>query len=344
MDVNIYNFKNYFDKKFINFFKNKLKKDLSFLKNKQIKLYLNYLIKFSKEGKRIRPFIFYNVVKAHNLKNKKNIINIMIAFELLHLFALIQDDVMDKAKTRRDIQTINQFIFKNSNTYNNKIKKHYSNSLAILISDIVFNIFYDIISKLNNKKIINEFYKTINEVVTGQIIDLYLANNKNLNPSLVSIQNKNNLKTSYYTFIRPLIIGGIFCKIKSSEIKKLEKIGILLGDIFQAQDDLFDYYLSKNDKDRFNDLKEGQKTYITYYMLNKSSYKKTFSKFFYKKLNNEDKKIINNLILKSGTQNYIQNKIKFKYKKTKSLIYSLNNKKLAKNLNYILDLIYKRNK
>jgi geranylgeranyl pyrophosphate synthase len=341
--IKINRFKKIFDKKFIQFLNKKIKSDFSFIKNQYLNLCFNHIINFSKEGKRIRPFIFYLILKSFNKRINQNSLKIMIALELIHLFALIQDDVMDRAKTRRNVLTLNEFIFQNSKIYNNKLKRNYSNSLSVLLSDIIFNFFYNTIFDFPYK-IKNEFYKMINEVLVGQFLDLYLANEPKLNSNIKDIKNKNILKTASYTFVRPMTVAAIFCKLDKKKIDKIKKIGFLIGDIFQSQDDLFDYYLSKKDKDTFNDLKEGQKTYITYYVLNKSNYKKIFSNFFYKKLNNEDKKFINNLILKSGAENYIQNKIKFQYKKTKSLINHLNNKKLAKNLTYLLDFVYERNK
>ncbi|MGC8775821.1 MAG: polyprenyl synthetase family protein [Minisyncoccia bacterium] len=341
--MNIQKFKKYFDIKFIKFLNEKFKNDFKFIKNNYLNLYFNHLINFAEKGKRIRSFIFYSIASAYNKKNK-DCLKIMISLELLHLFALIQDDIMDKAKTRRETLTLNYFIYKNSKIFLNKNKKDYSNNISILLSDIVFNIFYNNISNLKNN-IKKEFYKMINEVLIGQFLDIFLANETNLNSNFKDIKNKTLKKTAYYTFVRPLIIGGIFCNLKSKELKKLEKIGILMGEIFQTQDDLFDYYLSedKQDKDRFNDLKEGQKTYITYYIFNKTSIGKNFSRFFYKKLNQKDKQYLNKLITeKSGVKKYIENIINLKSNNAQKIISSLKNKKVRQNLKYILNLIINR--
>ncbi|GIW65513.1 MAG: geranylgeranyl pyrophosphate synthase [Candidatus Parcubacteria bacterium] len=339
--MNINKFKKNFDKKFIKFLNQKLKKDFVFIKNLDLKLYFDHIISLAKEGKRLRPFIFYLILKSLNKKIDQNGFKIMIALELIHLFALIQDDVMDKAKTRREILTLNEFIFQNSKLYNPKNKRDYSNNVSILLSDIIFNIFYNHISNLP-PQIKNEFYIMINEVLVGQFLDLYLANEPKLNSNINDIKNKNLLKTASYTFVRPMTIASIFCNLNKKEIEKIKKIGFLIGNIFQIQDDLFDYYLSKQDKDRFNDIKEGQKTYITYYLLNKTKYGAIMKKLFYKKLNYQEKKFLNELIFKNKVDKYIQNEINLNHKKAKILINQIKNKKLKNNLDYLLNLIHQR--
>ncbi|MCX7589825.1 MAG: polyprenyl synthetase family protein [Patescibacteria group bacterium] len=337
----ILNFKKKFDKIFINFLKKELKNN--YFQNQDLKKNINHIINIAQNGKRIRPFAFYTILKANNKKFDKKAISIAIAFEILHLFAIIQDDVMDKTKLRRDTSTLHYFIYKNNKINKKTDKLHYANSQTILLSDLLFNIFYKIIFQ-TEKNIKNQFNLMVKEVVFGQYLDLYLSNSPNLNPSLKLIKIKTNLKTSYYTFVRPFIIGCLYCKEKKQNIKLIEKIGCLIGEIFQIQDDLFDYNINiKNSKDKFNDIKEGQKTFLSYHILKNNKLSKIFKKLFYKKLNNQQQKLLQKIIKESKTDKFILNKIKNNYIQVKKLIKKIKNQKLQNELNNILNLVYKRN-
>lgn len=338
---NILKFKKKFDSIFISF----LKKELNnhYIANKDFKKNINQIMNLAQEGKRIRPFSFYIIIKSFNKKINKEILNIAIALEVLHLFALIQDDFMDKAKTRRGILTINEFIYKNNKVNNKSDKKHYANSQTILLSDLLFNMFYRLI--LNQKKEIqNQFYRMVKEVILGQYLDLYLANSKNINPSIKLIKLKTNLKTSYYTFVRPMIIGCVYCNLNQNIKNNIEKIGCLIGEVFQIQDDLFDFLLDKKtNKDKFNDIKGGQKTYITFNILKNKKYKKIFKKLFYKNLNNKEKLLLQKILFETKTLDFINKKLIQKYNQANKLINELKNNNLKKELLNLLNLIYKRN-
>lgn len=337
----VVNFKKFFDPFFISFLKKEL--NSQYIKNKDFKKNINQIINLAKEGKRIRPFCFYIIIKSFNKKINKDVINIAIALEILHLFALIQDDFMDKAKKRRGVFTVNEFIYK-SNKLNIKAdRRHYANSQTILLSDLLFNLFYKLI--LNQKKEIkDQFYQMVKEVIFGQYLDLYLAYSRNINPSLKLIKLKTNLKTSYYTFIRPMIIGCVYCNLNKKIKNNIEKIGYLIGEIFQLQDDLFDFLLDKKTKkDKFNDVREGQKTYITFYILKNKKYKKIIKNLFYKNLNRKEKLLLQKILFETKTNNFVNKKLNKNYNRAIKLINQLNNDNLKKELINLLNLVYSRN-
>lgn len=250
---------------------------------------------------------------------------------------------MDKAKTRRGVLTVNEFIYKTNILNSKSDKKHYANSQTILLSDLLFNIFYKLIFN-QKEKIKYQFYQMVKEVISGQYLDLYLANYKDINPSIKLIKLKTNLKTSYYTFVRPMIIGCVYCDLNEKIKDNIEKIGYLIGEIFQLQDDLFDFLLDKKtNKDKFNDIKEGQKTYITFNILKNKKYQKVIQKLFYKNLSNKEKLLIQKILLETKTLDFINNKIIKNYNQANKLINQLENNFLKRELFNILNLVYKRN-
>lgn len=261
-----------------------------------------------------------------NLKINKEIINQMIGVELLHLFALIHDDIMDGSSVRHGVKTINT-LHKNENL---------SKSYAMLAGDMVFNWSYECFIEDNqNKESIKLFQKLIEEVIIGQAIDATLPHQKEISEK--ELQEKNILKTARYTFRRPIEIGLVLANKKID--KKHGQIGENLGAIYQIDDDLLDIFgdEKKLQKKTFGDIESGQATIIYLHLKND----KNFKKFFGKKLNNDDKKKIIDLIEKSGTLKKIEGEKSTLIKKTEKLINDLGEKEIWLP---ILEKISKRDK
>src|SRR3990172_2190652 len=54
-------------------------------------------------GKRLRPAFMYYAYKGAGGKDEKAILYTSMAIELLHTFALVHDDIIDKSLTRRGL-------------------------------------------------------------------------------------------------------------------------------------------------------------------------------------------------------------------------------------------------
>jgi len=68
-----------------------------------------------KEGKRLRPTLFFMILKAENAKITSTEIRIASAIELIHIASLIHDDMIDESSFRRGIPASHQkFGKKNS--------------------------------------------------------------------------------------------------------------------------------------------------------------------------------------------------------------------------------------
>jgi len=76
-------------------------------------------------------------------------------------------------------------------------------------------------------------------------------------------------KTSYYTFITPVLLGGILAGADASTLSALRRFGAALGAAFQIQDDVLNVSASPESygKDRLGDLREGKHTLIVLHML-----------------------------------------------------------------------------
>lgn len=282
-----------FRKRFEPYFKKKLVKLIHRAKKisscKEFNDVISHIEKLAQNGKRVRPYLI-NLSYGHTKLNTK-IINQMIGVELLHLFALIHDDIMDGAKIRHGVKTINS-IHENSEL---------SKSYAMLAGDMVFNWSYECFLEDNpNKKSIALFQSLIEEVIVGQAIDATLPYKDAITEK--EIREKNLLKTARYTFRRPIEIG---LTLASKNINKnYSKLGENLGAVFQIDDDLLDIFgdEKKLNKKTFQDIESKQATLISFYLKDN----KIFKKYFGKKLNADERVHLKTVIEDSGALEKIE--------------------------------------
>lgn len=234
---------------------------------------LKYMLSFIEKGKMFRPYLVY--VMAKN-KTYKECLNYCLAIELLHFFALIHDDVMDKAESRRLNATLHEYF--KSQVSNLNIEKtkldHIANSMAVLAGDYVFSIcegaFEDTENESNyrNHRLARKCFQQLkSEVILGQILDVELELMQN--PSKDLILQKTYLKTANYSISRPMQIG-----VTISERSELTdfclEFGFNLGLAFQLQDDLLSLTQEKEitGKEIFSDIVENKHTLATWFIRN----------------------------------------------------------------------------
>ena len=95
------------------------------------------------------------------------------------------------------------------------------------------------------------------------------------------------LKTARYTFDCPMVTGAILAGAPNSEIKKISRFGILIGQAFQVQDDIIGIFETEANigKSILSDLAEGKKTLLVTHAFStlKGEDKIKFIKIFNKK-------------------------------------------------------------
>lgn len=277
-------------------------------------------------GKRIRPYITYLAYKSFGGNNEKEIMNILVSMELFHNYCLIHDDVIDKGKTRHGQTTIHTYALE-------KLKEdkrvgdlgHIADSIAILIGDAIYSWLIELFFENNNLKNLDiakkYFYKMTDEVLMGQIIDADLAGREN--PSLLLIEEKTRLKTSRYSFVRPMQIGAVLADPNYGQDDFLDTLGTSLGIAFQMQDDLLDIMGNQNkiQKTPLLDIAQHQHTFFTNYVFQNGTktQKEYLNTIFGKRVkNNEDK--IRKIFEDSGAINQGKKIIDENFNKAKKLV------------------------
>lgn len=277
---------------------NEIKNSLNTFEPENLYYPISYLLEAG--GKRLRPVL---LIVANGLVggNIKNVLEPAVAFELLHNFTLIHDDIMDKSPTRRGRETIH-----------NK----WGDAIGILSGDLLLAIaFKKIIKSVPekvHKMVINTFNDAFLEVCEGQGFDL-------------DFETKDEIKESdYFNMIykktavlieKSLVAGGQIGNANDEQIKILSEIGRNLGFAFQLQDDLLDLTASskKFGKEIGKDLQEGKKTLIMIKakeFLKKQDEVELLNKFYREKgLHGEDINKMIDLLTSNGIFDIIKDKI-----------------------------------
>ncbi len=304
-----------FRKRFDPYFKKKLAILINRAKkistSKEFNNVISHIENLAENGKRVRPYLI-NLSYGHTKLNTE-IINQMVGVELLHLFALIHDDIMDGSNIRHGVKTINT-IHKNSEL---------SKSYAMLAGDMVFNWSYECFLNNNrNLESIKLFQLLIEEVIVGQAIDATLPHKDSLTE--MEIREKNLLKTARYTFRRPIEIGLVLAKKKVD--KKYSQTAENLGVVFQIDDDLLDIFgdEKKLNKKTFQDIESKQATLISFYLKNN----KNFKKYFGEKLNMEEREHLKRVVKESGALEKIESERTKIIRETQKLISKLDNREI----------------
>lgn len=216
--------------------------------------------KIAEKGKKIRPFLTYI------MDSTKSNTPIYQSLELIHLFALVHDDIMDECDARRGQTTVHAHSRKFYPDQEKSKQTRITESIAILAGDLIFSLaekrFQDSLSDLPKEKW-QEAYSYFNQlkeqVIYGQLLDLHLTSKQESTEK--EVYDKTFYKTASYTIIKPMQIGCILAD-RQDLIQFCHEFGEPLGVAFQIQDDYLNLTQTEEEtgKPQFTDILENQKT------------------------------------------------------------------------------------
>ena len=196
-------------------------------------------------GKRLRPILCLLSFESLNKKINSEVISVAIGIELLHIFTLIHDDIMDNDIMRHGKSTIHH---------------KWNIPIGILAGDAVLAL---ALSKINNcsNDIKKNFNKALLKVCEGQALDIEYESLPSLN--IDEYFNMINLKTGYMLGLSAQL-GSLSAGIDLNSSNKFMDFGMLLGEAFQLQDDLLEIVSTKEQmgKTLMSDIILNKKTYI----------------------------------------------------------------------------------
>jgi geranylgeranyl diphosphate synthase, type II len=224
-------------------------------------------------GKRIRGVLLMMTARMFGVDYKTSI-HAAVGVEILHLFTLVHDDIMDHADSRRGFQTVH---------------KKWDENVAILTGDILIGIAFENLLKTktdNLTDIIRIFNNAIIEVCEGQAYDKDFEKKDNitLDDYYLMIEKKTGklIESS-------ILIGAEIGNAGKAEIKSIKNYGTLIGKAFQIKDDFLDIAGNENEigKKKYGDIYESKRTY--FYCNALHSFNRSDSAVL-RKVYNEDKK------------------------------------------------------
>jgi geranylgeranyl diphosphate synthase type I len=212
-------------------------------------------------GKRLRPaFCFWGFVGAGGAPEDDRVIDAGAAFELLHAFALVHDDVMDGSDTRRGKVTAHvDFGERHSvGTWRGEARR-FGEGVAILIGDLS-HVYADLLLDGAHADVAPIWHELRLELNIGQYLDLLGTARADRDPAMA--RRIARYKSGKYTIERPLHVGAALAGKFDLLSGPLTAYGDPLGEAFQLRDDVLGAFGDEDltGKPVGQDLREGKPT------------------------------------------------------------------------------------
>ncbi|MBN1481379.1 polyprenyl synthetase family protein [candidate division KSB1 bacterium] len=202
-------------------------------------------------GKLLRPILAQVTCEAVGGKSQ-DVLDAAAALELVHVFSLVHDDIMDNDDMRRGRTTVH---------------KKWDINAAILAGDAILIKAYEAVGRVNPiylTRVLNNFSGAILQVCEGQALDIEFEKRDDvtLDDYFSMIDRKTARLFSLACELGAILGGG-----SEEQIAAMCTYGMKLGRAFQVQDDLLDVLADQETlgKDVGSDIQEDKKTFLMLY-------------------------------------------------------------------------------
>lgn len=215
-------------------------------------------------GKRLRPTLAHWgwVVGGAEPGSHTDLVRIAAALELLHLFALIQDDVMDRSDSRRGRPTLHVVAAqRHRDEQGLGDDTLFGDSVATLVSDLALSEATLLVAP--TAATVRAAWRLMAvELVEGQLLDVtHTAGRRRDHATSRRIAR---FKSGRYTITRPLQLGALVGGADEHTVRGLIAWGDLIGDAFAVRDDVLGVWgdPTQTGKPAGDDLREGKRTVL----------------------------------------------------------------------------------
>jgi geranylgeranyl diphosphate synthase type I len=219
-------------------------------------------------GKRLRPLFCLLGYGAAGRRVDEPAIRAASALELLHTFAIVHDDVMDRSASRRGVPAT--WVHLGGEHRRAGLRGDpdaYGVSAAILLGDLALVLAGRALreSGFPGDRLmpaLERYDRMRAEVVAGQYLDVLAAHRGSADEG--EARRIAVLKSGGYTVEGPLHIGTLLGGGSGELIECLSRYGVALGEAFQLRDDVLGVFgdPAVTGKDRHSDLREGKRTVL----------------------------------------------------------------------------------
>jgi geranylgeranyl diphosphate synthase type I len=212
-------------------------------------------------GKRLRPaFCHWAFVGAGGDPADARVVDLGAALELLHTFALVHDDVMDNADTRRGAPAVHTEATgaHHERGWRGEARR-FGEGVAILVGDFAF-VYADQLASVLSSEARRLYDELRIELCVGQYLDLAATASGERDPAVA--RRIEWYKSGKYTVERPLHLGAAMAGRADDLTGPLSEFGLPLGEAFQMRDDLLGVFgdPARTGKPVGDDLREGKLT------------------------------------------------------------------------------------
>lgn len=191
-------------------------------------------------GKRLRPVMaHWGWVSAHGStsdRGHETLTRVAAALELLHLFALVHDDVMDRSDSRRGRPTVHvEARDAHTRVAGLGDATVFGDGIAVLLGDLALSEASFLVADAP-AGVRSQWRDMLRELVHGQMLDLTAAAARRRDLDLA--RRVARLKSGRYTVQRPLLLGALIAEATPSVLAALSDYGDHLGEAFALRDDL----------------------------------------------------------------------------------------------------------
>jgi geranylgeranyl diphosphate synthase, type I len=188
-------------------------------------------------GKRLRPtFCRLAHTAAGGPADDPLVVDAGAALELLHVFALVHDDVMDGSALRRGSPTVHEhFASRHRDQGWAGEDRRFGEGVAVLVGDLALVLADRLLAGADacTWAVYNELRV---ELVMGQFLDVTVAAHGNADPATSA--RISQFKSGKYTVERPLHLGAALAGRLDDLGPALTAYGLPLGEAFQLRDDV----------------------------------------------------------------------------------------------------------
>lgn len=197
----------------------------------------------AKPGKRLRPKLLVLCSKMLGYQGQDHVVYATI-FELIHTATLIHDDIIDEAKTRRGLPSMNSKI---------------GNTLTVLYGDLLYTKSHTRAVEAGRLDVLHTIDWVSERMIEGELLQNKYTFDMTINEEIYFDILKR--KTAYL-FAGTTKTAGLIANLSDDKVQALYDFGFQLGVSFQLMDDYLDYTgnASQMGKPVLSDLKEGKVT------------------------------------------------------------------------------------
>jgi geranylgeranyl diphosphate synthase type I len=265
-------------------------------------------------GKRFRPIFAYLGYLGTGAAPRQEILSACTALELVHVCALIHDDVMDGSDTRRNKPSIHKLFqsLHNDQSYKGDSER-FGLASGILLGDLAL-VWADrllVESGISREEFISAqevFSDMRDELMAGQYLDV-------LEGALATTSVERSLKVARfksgkYSIERPLHFGAALAG-KPEFNETYSRFGLPLGEAFQLRDDVLGVFGDPRitGKPAGDDIREGKRTVliaITMENANQAQRNIMTSALGNSQISDADMALVQEIIVKTGALDEVE--------------------------------------